>query len=182
MQPELTTERLRLRPFLRTDAEAVSVLAGDEAIARNTLNIPYPYDVAHAEEWIAAHPGQFDRREAVTYAITLTGGGTLVGAVGLILDPENDSAELGYWVGREHWGNGFATEAARAVLAWAFPSLDLHRVHASHFPRNPASGRVLEKIGMSHEGRLREHVKKWGEYLDLERFGVLRHELDDGDW
>ena len=69
MQPELTTERLVLRPFLLTDAEAVSVLAGDEDIARNTLNIPYPYDREHAEEWITAHPGQFDRREAVTYAV-----------------------------------------------------------------------------------------------------------------
>ena len=176
MQPELKTERLLLRPFLVTDAEAVSTLAGDEEVARNTLNIPHPYDRQHAEEWIASQGSQFQRREAVTYAVTRDDG-TLVGAVGLILDPANDSAELGYWIGREHWGRGFATEAARAVMEWAFPALNLHRIHASHFPRNPASGRVLEKLGMRHEGRLREHVKKWGEYLDLERFGILRDEL-----
>lgn len=178
MQPELTTERLRLRPFLVTDAEAVSALAGDQEVARNTLNIPHPYDREHAEEWIASHRDQYERREAVTYAVTRTDDGALVGAVGLIMDGENDSAELGYWIGRDHWGNGFATEAARAVVEWAFRSLELHRIHASHFPRNPASGRVLEKLGMRHEGRLREHVKKWGEYLDLERFGILRSELD----
>lgn len=178
MQPELTTERLVLRPFLLTDAEAVSVLAGDEDIARNTLNIPYPYDREHAEEWITAHPGQFDRREAVTYAATRAMDGTLVGAVGLLLDPVNDSAELGYWIGKEFWGNGYATEAASAVIAWAFQALDLHRIHASHFPRNPASGRVLRKLGMQHEGRLREHVKKWDEYLDLERFGLLRRDFE----
>jgi [ribosomal protein S5]-alanine N-acetyltransferase len=181
VQPELTTERLRLRPFLITDADAVSVLAGDQEIARNTLNIPYPYDRGHAEEWIASHIGQFQRREAVTYAVTRADDGALVGAVGLILDPDNDSAELGYWIGRDHWGSGYATEAARAVVAWAFRALELHRIHASHFPRNPASGRVLDKIGMRHEGRLREHVKKWGEYLDLERYGLLRKELDDAD-
>jgi RimJ/RimL family protein N-acetyltransferase len=177
VQPELTTRRLVIRPFLITDADAVSTLAGDEAVARNTLNIPHPYEREHAEDWIAGHRGQYDRREAVTYAVTRREDGALVGAVGLILDTENDSAELGYWIGREHWGRGFATEAARAVVAWAFESLALHRIHASHFPRNPASGRVLEKLGMTHEGRLREHVKKWGEYLDLERFGVLRSEF-----
>ena len=181
MQPELTTGRLRLRPFLITDAEAVSTLAGDEAVARNTLNIPHPYDRQHAEEWIASHRGQYQRREAVTYAVTRLADDALVGAVGLILDPTNDSAELGYWIGREHWGRGFATEAARAVVAWAFDALDLHRVHASCFPRNPASGRVLEKLGMQREGRSREHVKKWGEYLDLERYGLLRGELRDAD-
>ena len=178
VQPELTTARLRLRPFVLTDAEAVSTLAGDEAVARNTLNIPHPYERAHAEEWIDSHQSQFARREAVTYAATRLDDGELVGAVGLILDPENDSAELGYWIGREHWGQGFATEAARAVVAWAFRSLGLHRIHASHFPRNPASGRVLRKLGMTHEGTLRQHVRKWGEYLDLERFGVLRGEFD----
>ena len=179
MQPELKTERLLLRPFLMTDAEAVSVLAGDEEVARNTLNIPHPYDRRHAEEWIASHPGQYQRGEAVTYAITDPSSGALIGAVGLILDPANDLAELGYWIGRDHWGHGFATEAARAVMQWAFDAFELHRIHASHFPRNPASGRVLEKLGMRHEGRLRQHVKKWGEYLDLERFGILRDELED---
>ena len=180
MQPELATERLRLRAFLITDAEAVSTLAGDQEVARNTLNIPHPYDRQHAEEWIASQPGQLQRREAVTYAVTREPDGAIVGAVGLILDTANDSAELGYWIGREYWGHGYATEAARAVVAWAFRSLALNRVHASHFPRNPASGRVLVKLGMRHEGRLRQHVKKWGRYLDLERYGLLRVEFEDG--
>ncbi len=180
VQPDLTTDRLRLRAFLVTDAEAVAALAGHEAVARDTLNIPHPYDPADAEEWIASHPGQFARRDAVTYAVTRLEDGALVGAVGLILDGENDAAELGYWIGRDHWGKGYATEAARAVVGWAFRSLDVHRIHASHFPRNPASGQVLRKLGMTHEGTLRQHVKKWGEYLDLERYGVLRGEFDPG--
>jgi len=179
VQPALTTERLTLRSFLITDAEAVRTLAGDEEVARNTLNIPHPYEREHAEDWITSQPGQFQRREAVTYAAIRASDGVLVGAVGLILDAANDSAELGYWIGREYWGQGYATEAARAVVGWAFRSLGLNRVHASHFPRNPASGRVLEKLGMQHEGRLRQHVKKWGSYLDLERFGLLRAEFEE---
>lgn len=181
MQPDLGTERLLLRNFLLSDAQAVSTLAGDQEVARNTLNIPHPYDPEHAEEWITSHRGQFERREAVTYAITRKPDGVLIGAVGLILDLANDSGELGYWIGREYWGRGYATEAAHAVVEWAFRSLQLNRIHASHFPRNPASGRVLEKLGMRHEGRLRQHVKKWGSYLDLERFGLLRDEYEGRD-
>ncbi len=172
------TDRLRLRPFEASDIEAIRELAGDVEVARNTLNIPHPYEEAHARSWVASHRGQLEREEAVTYAITLREEGTVVGAVGLILDPANERAELGYWIGRSYWGRGYATEAAREVVGWGFRTLGLHRVHASHFPRNPASGRILRKLGMRHEGRLREHVRKWGEYLDLEWFGVLRSEFD----
>lgn len=177
-QPPLVTERLVLRPFRASDAGRVTLLAGAREVALNTLNIPHPYERRHAEAWIAAHHDQMQRGEAVTYAITLREEGLLVGAIGLILDPANDMAELGYWVGKDYWGRGYAAEAGRALLAWGFHALGLNRIHASHFPRNPASGAVLRKIGMRHEGRLREHVKKWGEFLDLERYGVLRREFE----
>lgn len=176
-QPTLETERLVLRGFRLSDVDAVRTLANDIAVARNTLNIPHPYDRADAESWIESHPGQLERRQAVTYAVTTRVEGGVVGAVGLILELEHERAELGYWIGRPYWGRGYATEAVRSVVAWGFQSLGLHRVHASHFPRNPASGRVLRKVGMRHEGTLREHVKKWDEYLDLERFGLLRGDL-----
>lgn len=180
VQPELTTERLLLRGFRRSDVDALLLLAGERDIALNTLNIPHPYERHHAIDWIVSHPGQYDRRESVTYAVTLKEDGTLVGAAGLIVDAANETAELGYWIGKPYWGRGYASEAGRAVVAWGFAHLELHRVHASHFPRNPASGAVLRKIGMRHEGTLREHVKKWGEHLDLERYGVLRHEFEAG--
>lgn len=180
-QPPLETERLVLRPFGEADIDAVQALANDVDIARNTLNIPHPYDRADAVAWIESHPGQLESREAVTYAVTAPEAGGVVGAVGLILELEHERAELGYWIGRAYWGRGYATEAARAVVAWGFRSLALHRIHASHFPRNPASGRVLRKLGMRHEGSLRQHVKKWDEFLDLERFGLLRSEAGDVD-
>lgn len=175
-QPSLETERLLLRPFRMGDADAVRVLAGDADIARNTLNIPHPYERMQAQSWIASHADQLQREQAVTYAATLPEGGDVVGAVGLILEREHQRAELGYWIGRPYWGQGYATEAARAVVAWGFEELGLHRIHAHHFSRNPASGRVLQKLGMYHEGRLREHVRKWGEYVDLEQYGILSDE------
>ncbi|MFP4624181.1 MAG: GNAT family N-acetyltransferase [Gemmatimonadota bacterium] len=178
-QPILRTARLVLRAFRASDAGAVALLAGDVDIARNTLNIPHPYTPADAEAWIGSHPAQLQRREAVTYAITRAEEG-VVGAAGLILALEHGRAELGYWIGRPYWGRGYATEASRAVVAWGFRSLELHRVHAGHFPQNPASGRVMHKLGMRYEGRSREHVRKWDDYLDLDRFGILRSEFDDG--
>jgi [ribosomal protein S5]-alanine N-acetyltransferase len=86
---------------------------------------------------------------------------------------------LGYWIGKPYWGRGFCTEAARAVLRYAFTELGLNRVHAYHFHHNPASGRVLQKIGMTHEGLLRQHVKKWGQFIDNELYSILRSEFEN---
>jgi ribosomal-protein-alanine N-acetyltransferase len=179
-QPTLRTRRLVLRGFRMTDVEAVRTLAGDAAVARNTLNVPHPYTRQDAERWIASHPDQLRAGEAVTFAVTAPEEGRVVGAVGLILAPAHDRAELGYWIGAPYWGRGYATEASRAVVRWGFEGLGLRRIHASHFPRNPASGRVLEKLGMRHEGTLRQHVKKWDEYLDLESWGLLADEMHTG--
>jgi [ribosomal protein S5]-alanine N-acetyltransferase len=179
-QPTLETRRLRLRPFELRDTDAVKALASDEAVARNTLNVPHPYTQEDAQSWITSHPDQLRRGEAVTFAVLVRGDAVapdeLVGAVGLILDLAHERAELGYWIGKPYWGRGYATEAAAAVVAWGFESLELHRIHAGHFARNPASGRVLQKLGMRQEGVAREHVWKWDERLDLVLYGILRHE------
>jgi len=91
----------------------------------------------------------------------------------LRIELEHRRAELGYWIGRPWWGNGFATEAARAVVGQAFAGLGLARVFAHHFVSNPASGRVMQKIGMRQEGVLRRHVIKWGRCEDLVVYGIL---------
>jgi RimJ/RimL family protein N-acetyltransferase len=177
-QPTLHTERLDLRRFHMEDAPAVCELAGDAAVARNTLNIPHPYTLDAADAWIASRPEALERGEAVTFAITRQA--ELIGAIGLTLEMDHDRAELGYWVGRPHWSQGFATEAAAVVLDWGFESLGLRRVHAHHFARNPPSGRVLQKLGMRHEGTLRRHIRKSHEHLDVECYGLLREEHRTG--
>ena len=78
-------------------------------------------------------------------------------------------------------GGDFGTEAAGAVIRYAFEVLGLNRVFAGHYKRNPASGRILQKIGMTYEGRLRQHVKKWGEYEDMEYYGILKSEFQTGE-
>ena len=83
---------------------------------------------------------------------------------------------MGYWVGKPFWGRGYCTEAGRAVLEYAFRQLGLLRVHACFFARNPASGKVMKKLGMQPEGCRRGHVMKWGKLEDLELAGILKED------
>jgi len=177
-QPALHTERLILRPFRPEDAPAVQRLAGDPAIASTTTNIPHPYEDGLAEQWISNHAARYEAGECATFAITLRESGELIGAIGLEISREHRRAELGYWVGVPWWNQGYCTEAARALVAYGFRELSLHRIYAMHFRRNPASGKVMRKIGMRHEGSLRQHVSKWGTFEDVEVYGILREEFE----
>lgn len=177
-RPVIRTERLILRPFRASDAPRVRELAGAREVADNTLTIPHPYPEGVAEAWIAGHETAFRLGEMAVFAITISGD-TVVGAVGLKLEEDGGIAELGYWVGVPYWGNGYATEAATALLDYGFNSLVLGRIWARAFVRNPASSRVLEKIGMRREGVLRRSIRKDGELLDAEIFGMLREEWVD---
>lgn len=177
-QPALLTTRLRLRPFAAADAAVVQRLAGEFAVADTTLSIPHPYADGVADAWLASLQDAFVQGRQAVFAITDRTTGELVGAIGLDLRWEHDRAELGYWIGRPFWSRGFATEAARAVLDYGFHALGLRRIHACHFARNPASGRVLTKIGMRHEGIARAHVVRWGRPEDLVQYGILREEFE----
>lgn len=177
-RPTVRTKRLILRPFAADDAPEVARLAADRAISDNTLMIPYPYELHHAQEWLATHQEAFDTGRAVIFAITLEEGGTLVGAVGLHLEPEHARAELGYWVGAPFWSRGFAGEAAAAAVQWGFESTSVNRVYAHVYARNPASVRVLLKAGFRYEGLLREHYRKGERFEDSLVFGLLRRDFE----
>ena len=178
--PALGTERLLLRPFESRDAAAVQAFAGSRAIADTTLAIPHPYPEDGAAGWIASHAESRARGLAVQYAITRGGSaaaaGEFIGTVSLGIDRHADLAEMGYWIGEPHWGNGYCTEAALRLLQFAFADLGLNRVYARYLSRNEASGRVLRKLGMRHEGTLRQHVRKWDVLEDIHVLGVLAAE------
>jgi len=177
--PVLATARLVLRPMTTDDASAVRLWAGDFEVADTALNIPHPYPDGLAEDWITLHGQAWQEGREAVFGITARSDGTLLGAIGLAgIDARHRHAELGYWLGRPFWGLGLATEAVRAVLRFAFETLDLERVFAHYFVRNPASGRVLEKAGMVREGVLRQHVRQWGQPEDLVVCGLLREEWE----
>lgn len=175
-QPVLRTERLWLRAFDLTDAPAVQALAGDERVASTTLNIPHPYEAGAAEAWILTHRQLYAAGVVISFAIVIQQTRELTGAIGLRLEARHQRAEIGYWIGVPHWNRGYCTEAARAVLEYGFGVLELNRVHAAHFTRNPASGAVMRKLGMLHEGRMRQHVLKNGVFEDIEKYAILRSE------
>jgi [ribosomal protein S5]-alanine N-acetyltransferase len=177
--PTIKAPRLQLREFAPEDGARVQELAGSREVASTTLNIPHPYQDGLAEAWILSHPAAWNASERLTLAIATQADG-LIGAISIHLVPEHRRGELGYWIGIPYWGQGYATEAATAILRFGFGSLNLHRIVARHLSRNPASGRVLQKIGMVREGIQREHVIKWGQAEDLEYYAILEHEWRGG--
>jgi RimJ/RimL family protein N-acetyltransferase len=182
-QPTLSTNRLILRPFTQADAPRVRELASAREVADPTGHIPHPYPEDEASEWIRTHDIEFRRGEGVIFAIVLRESRELIGAIGLTLHPRDRRAELGYWIGMPYWNRGYMTEAARSMLSYAFETLNLNRVYASYFPRNPASGRVMQKIGMQYEGTLRQHFVRWQTPEDLVYYGMLKKEwnsLEEG--
>jgi RimJ/RimL family protein N-acetyltransferase len=112
----------------------------------------------------------------VTYAVTDAGSGVLMGAVGLTITPAHARAELGYWLGVPYWNRGYSTEAANAIVDFGFTRLGLHRIQAHYLTRNPASGRVMEKLGMRSEGVSRHAVRKNDRFEDLETYAILADE------
>ncbi|HEY0130795.1 MAG TPA: GNAT family N-acetyltransferase [Allosphingosinicella sp.] len=148
------TERLLLRPGWSQDAPALFQAIADERIVRNLATAPWPYRLGDAESFLATER----RPTEASLLIFLRSGGEagLIGGIGFGRRPTG-RIEFGYWIARRHWGRGYATEAGRAVLAMARHSLRLKGLDAGHFLDNPASGRVLEKLGFRPTGKIVPH-------------------------
>jgi RimJ/RimL family protein N-acetyltransferase len=145
------SERLLLRPGWSEDARELTARIADFAVVRNLSRVPWPYTEEHAAEWLA-RPREPRLPE---FLLTLPGpaGTQIIGACGLH-EGETGEIEMGYWIARDRWGQGFATEAARSVMRVA-RLLGHRRVVACHASDNPASGRVLRKAGFVPTGRMR---------------------------
>ena len=171
--PILETSRLVLRPFVPADAPIVQRLAGDREVAATAMTIPHPYEDGVAESWIETRAPKWETGEALVLAVTSEAEG-LVGTMSLQFVLAHRRAELGYWIGVPFWNRGYATEAAGAIVDYGFDQLGLNRIEAKHFIFNPASGRVLEKVGMTREGILRQRVLKGDKLEDLVLYAILR--------
>jgi len=136
------SERLFLRPAWPEDAAAIHAAIADEAVVRNLARVPWPYTEADAR-WFASQP-QDERLPRCLITLPGAAGSEVIGCVGLAQD--GGEVELGYWIARRHWGQGYATEAARAMLTLA-RGIGHQRIVARHFLDNPASGRVLRHLG-----------------------------------
>lgn len=153
MRDRLETERLVLRQTELRDAEAFSKGVSDFDIARMTGSIAYPYPQLSAEFKIMTFHSAKRRGMAHPYAITLKGDDTLMGVVDLFKRSAESLWEIGYWIARPYWGRGYMTEACEALLAEAHKSLGPGDRVAGVFTDNPASMRLLEKLGFEKTGK-----------------------------
>ncbi|HYA71477.1 MAG TPA: GNAT family N-acetyltransferase [Thermoplasmata archaeon] len=149
-------------------------LMEEPSVARGSLHIPYPYSVRDALAWVRATARDRRRGEALGLAIVRRANGELLGGALLHQFHEGSRrAEVGYWLGRKHRGQGYATEATRLLMSVGFDRLGLHRIEARIFPRNAASLRVVRRCGFRYEGRLRDEVQKDGRWRTTLLFARL---------
>jgi [ribosomal protein S5]-alanine N-acetyltransferase len=174
--PTLSTARLRLRPVDDADADALHAMHSNAHVLRYWDSPPWS-DPARAERFIAACRQMAEEGTGTRLAVERSTNGEFIGWCSLTRwNPDYRSASMGYCYDTEAWGHGYGTEAARAVLQWAFDTLDLNRVQAEADTRNAASGRVLEKLGFVREGTLREDCIVNGEVSDSWVYGLLRRD------
>ena len=174
----IATERLLLRPFTESDAPPVVALAGDRRIADTMISIPHPYTIEHYNQWLAAIYSAKERDRSYHFAITEKNDNKLVGSVEIRdIDSEHRQAELSLWIGTGYWNRGYASEAANAVIEFAFNRLGLNRIYAHHMMRNPACESLFKKIGMQREGILRQRVIKWNVPEDVGLYAILKDDI-----
>lgn len=161
----IETERLVLRRWRKADQEPLARHANNRKVSVNLRDLfPYPYTLEHAREWIARQTAMPDP----STNLVIEHAGEFVGNVGLkpLTDVNRFTAEVGYWLGEDFWGRGFATEALASFTEYVFAQFPFERLEAWVFSSNPASGRVLEKAGYEYEATLRQSVFKEGRFLD----------------
>lgn len=174
--PTLRTTRLMLRRFAEADTDAIFEVLSNPRVVRY-WDAPAWSKRAQAERFIANCDRMEREQSGVRLAIVRGDDGVFIGQCCLLkLNPTYRSATLGYSLADAAWGHGFATEAAGALLHWAFDALDVNRVQAETDTRNLASIRVLEKLGFVLEGTLREDCIVNGEVSDSAVYGLLRRE------
>lgn len=172
--PELETERLLLRPIRWADAQDLFRYASDPEVARHVLW--HAHESIHdSREQIRFMRRQYRRGEPACFAIVEKSTGTMIGTIGYMwASASSKSAECGYSLSREYWNRGLMTEALNEIIRFSFSVLCLNRLEAQHELSNPASGRVMQKCGMTREGILRKRVINKGVPADTAVYSILR--------
>ncbi len=172
--PPLETDRLVLRRLEMNDAQDIFDYGRDPEVARHVLWEPYE-SVSECRGYIRTMQRRYRLGDPASWGVELKASGRVVGTIGYMwYQEEHGSAEVGYSLAREQWGRGLMTEALKAVIAHSFETLHLNRLEAQHELTNPASGRVMQKCGMTYEGTLRQRLRNKGRYVDVALYAILR--------
>ncbi len=175
--PPLETPRLMLRRLTMRDAQDIFAYSRDPEVARHVLWSAHR-TIFDTRAYLRFILRQYREREPSSYGIVLKATGRVIGTIGFMsYSQENSTVEVGYSLARSAWNQGYMTEALRAVLRLSFEDMRIHRVEAQHEVDNPASGAVMRKCGMLHEGTLRGRIYNKGRFSDVELYAMLR-----SDW
>ena len=169
----IDTDRLLLRSPAMSDASRITDIMGRWDIARWLVRVPYPYRMAHAEAWIERSAEERAAATGWPFMIVLRQSGMLIGSMDLSIEADRTTGALGYWVGEDYWGRGYATEAALGIIEFAFDILKLETVTASALPDNGRSIRVLTKAGLTYVDRRPEDTVERGR-VDTDFFSLDR--------
>ncbi|HEX4507902.1 MAG TPA: GNAT family N-acetyltransferase [Alphaproteobacteria bacterium] len=169
----IDTDRLLLRSPIAGDAEPIAGLMENWNVASWLVRVPFPYRIEHAAAWIERSIQERAAGVGWPYLIVRRNDNMLMGCMDISIETDARVGTLGYWLGEGFWGQGYATEAAKAVIGFAFDILKLSEVNASALPDNERSMRVLEKAGMTHIGRRAEDTVERGR-VDTEAFVLQR--------
>ena len=174
----LKGRRILLRPLKSSDAKDIYLNIQDKIISKNTLEIPWPYRLDDAQNFIQKTKKSLERKSDFIFGIELKRKKEVIGCIGLHkANFEHKNAELGYWLGPRYWGQGIMTEAGNSILDFGFKKLKLHRIWCCVFSDNLASQKVVENLGFKREGLHRETSWRWGCWRNNIRYGILDREF-----
>lgn len=172
----IETNRLIIRPFNLSDSKKLFECCNDFEVVKTTLGIPWPYTKNIAKSWITAKEKEEKEGASYEYAICQKENkNEIIGCIALMgTNSPAKKAELGYWIERKMWNNGYATEAARAMIEFGFNKLNLNSIYARFFDINPASGKVMEKCNMKYAGTLRQHEYRFNNFYNIKFYEILK--------
>ncbi|MEO0639530.1 MAG: GNAT family protein [Bacteroidota bacterium] len=176
--PSLETPRLRLRRMQTSDIPSLLKYVNNIKITDQILNFPYPYLEEDAIFRMHIILQGFQKKQRFVFAITQKEEDELIGEIGLHLDKANNRAEMGYWLGEPFWNQGLMKEAIGPVLKFGFEEVKLHKIFATHFISNPASGKIMEQNGMIREAEMKDHYKKKGIYETVFQYRLTKEEFE----
>jgi [ribosomal protein S5]-alanine N-acetyltransferase len=176
-QSTLETTRAILRPLALADAPSIQRVASRREVADTMISIPHPYPAGEGERYLHRQITEFEAGHSVSFAIECKADRSFCGVIEIRdIEREHSQAELSFWLAVDMWGQGYMSEILEPTLRFGFEDLDLNRLYAYHMTRNPGSGKVLQKNGFVREGLLRQRVRKWGVFEDVNLWAILRRD------
>ena len=162
----IKTKRFILRPYKMSDAKEISKVLNNWNVVKNLSNLPFPYELEHAREFIKRTSAEMRKKDGKNYVLAIEIDGKVSGAIGIHSIAPGHKAEMGYWLSENHWGQGVMPEAARKFMSHVTKKFQLRRIYARAYAQNKGSMRVMEKVGMKFEGIEKKGALKKGKFID----------------